>query len=142
MYATAADLEAEVGADRLTALTDRDGDGAADPEAAAKALKQASDEIDAYLAGRYDLPLEAGRAAILKQSAMDIAIYRLAGSTDSALLTEDRRKRFDDAIRFLKGISKGEISIGAPGRAPKPSPPAQVDSGPRRFSRTAMGLPG
>ena len=138
MYATVTDLEGYVGADELTLLADRDGDGARDSGVIEQVLAQTDAEIDGYVAGRYDLPLDAGRAVILKQSAMDIAIYRLC--TNEALLTDSRRQRFEDARRFLRDIARGEISIGQPGRAPQPSAPAVASSAPRRFTRKAMGL--
>ena len=112
-YATAADVAAQYGDDLLLTLADRDGDGTADPGVAEAALADATQEIDSYLAARYDLPLEAGKARLLRRVAVDIAVYRLAGTAD--LVTDERRRRYEDAVRYLTKVSQGQIRLGADG---------------------------
>ena len=134
-YAAPADIGAQYGAETLLLLTDRDGDGQADPGAAERALADATAEIDGYLAGRYALPLESGRAAALRRTAVDIAVYRLAA--DATAATDERRRRYEDAVRFLKGIASGEIRLGTDGVRTPPRARA-LPGPPRRFTRASV----
>jgi phage gp36-like protein len=100
----------------------------------------ASSEIDASLAVRYDLPL-AGTHDILTQYCVDIALYRLAGS--SATMTEELRQRYEDAMKGLADIATGKkrLNIAAePGEDTSESGPNPVTIGgpPRLFSREKM----
>lgn len=108
MYATRTDFETALGADAVALILDRDRDADPDGTSIDQALVNASAEINGYVGARYDLPL-AGPVPILRQTCIDIATYRLANSY--ALLTEDIRLRFEDAIRQLTSISKGLIAL-------------------------------
>lgn len=138
-YATQGDI-AELYGPHALHVADRDGDGLADAAAVTRALEGASDEIDSYLAVRYRLPL-AQPPRILRQHAVDIALYRLALSAD--VLSEEHRRRYEDAIAALKRIAKGEAALVMPvdpeaeddGQGPRPI----VSGGPERiFSRDKM----
>lgn len=107
-YATEVDMLARFGADELTALADRDGNGSADSGMMERALDDASAEIDVYLAGRYALPL-AHVPTVLVRIACDIARYRLWADRAS----DEVRRRYEDARRMLELIAKGDVSIGA-----------------------------
>lgn len=138
-YATEADLQTYLGRDQWVLLTDRDGDGNPDDGVAAQALEQAATTIDTNLAGRYDLPLSDDQAKPLRQTAMDIAAYRL--ETGSPVATELRRERYEDALAFLKLIRDGKATLGAPARAPQPDTPAMsVPPASGRWPRGALGL--
>lgn len=108
-YATLADLTARFGEEELIQLTDRLGAGVVDAVVAGAALAEADAEIDAYLAGRYALPL-AAVPQILVRLACDIARYRLA--TDTPL--EEVRKRYEDARRLLENLAAGRVTLGLP----------------------------
>ena len=112
-YATVAELQEGWGEDVLLQLTDRDRDGAADPGVAETALDDASAEMDGYLGRHYQLPLPDEQRRPLRRIAIDIAVYRL--STDGAAMTKDRRRRYEDALRFLRGVADGRIRLGADG---------------------------
>ena len=110
-YATLAGLISRFGETELVQLTDRTGANAIDTAVVDRAIADAAAEIDGYLQGRYELPL-ATVPAIITAYACDIARYRLFD--DRA--TEQVTKRYDDAIRFLKLVAKGEVQLGtAPG---------------------------
>ena len=132
-YATAEQVTERHGADAVLLLTDRDGDGVADSGAIERALEDASAEIDTYLAAKYDLPLSE-TPAVLTRLAADIAIYRLAVSADRRI--DEHRVRYDDAVKLLVRIAKGEASLGlaSPGQPSR----AWTQSRPRRFSRETM----
>lgn len=138
-YATQADIADLYGPDALY-VADRDGDGVADAVAVTRALSSAKDEIDSYLGVRYRLPL-AAVPGILRQYAVDIALYRLALSRE--VLSEEHRTRYDDALAALKRIAEGKAILVLPadpeaeddGQGPRPI----VSGGPARiFSREKM----
>ena len=137
-YAVPNDVLAAYGEDVAVRLTRRDAgdtEDTVDTAALTAALADASDEIDSYLSARYELPLKDGQGASLKRVAIDIAVYRL--SVDSALLTDDRRSRYEDAMRYLVRLSKGEIRIGAdePPGGPKDRAGPEVEARTRRWGR-------
>jgi phage gp36-like protein len=72
-------------------------------------LIDASAEIDAYIAGRYNLPLPEVPAA-LKAACLDITRYRLSRVRPR----EDVRQRYEDWIRFLRDVAMGKASLGLP----------------------------
>lgn len=108
-YATKQDIIDIYGQDEVDITFDRNGDGAAEDNTVAKCLERASCEIDAYLAAQHQLPI-APPPQLLKYLCVDMALY--AGSMDLGSLTEDRRKRYEDAASLLKMISTGEASLG------------------------------
>lgn len=115
-YATLADLILAFGREAIVQLTDR-----ADPPAevvdqavAAEALGYADNLIDGYLAGRYVLPLKQPQP-MLKGVAQDLAWCRL-----QAELTEDAKRRQDAALRTLRDLAGGMVTL--PGETGAASP--------------------
>lgn len=104
------------------------------------ALDDASDEIDTYLA-RYGLPLAVVPGRVVAVSC-DIAAYRIAG--DAALMTEEKRKRYEDAVRWLEKCSTGAIDLTALVTADDGDPEtdeaveAEITYQERLFTRTSM----
>ena len=76
------------------------------------AIEDASEFIDGHLAGLYALPL-VHPPGVLKGMAIDIAIYNLM--RDGAGLTEDIRKRYEDAQSYLRAVGKGNIQLPGQG---------------------------
>lgn len=107
-YATQADLVAAYGQAEVDQLIDRDGVGGPDPSVLDAALDDADSEIDAYLRGRYTLPLSPVPRLIVR-IAGDIARYRLW----SAQASEEVRARYEDARRVLESIASGKVRLGA-----------------------------
>lgn len=144
-YATQADIVEIYGAHALV-VADRDGDGTPDAAAISRALASASDEIDSHVGVRFALPL-ASTPGMLRQLAVDIAVYRLAQTAD--VLTEELRRRYEDAIALLRRIAEGKATLIFPPADPVEgeegevsvdnSPQPIVVSGPPRlFSRERM----
>jgi phage gp36-like protein len=106
-YATQADIVTLYGANALY-VADHNRDGVADSAAVTRALLSASDEIDTYLAARYTLPLTEV-PGFLRTLTVDIGLYRLALSAD--VLSEEHRKRYEDALGHLKRIARGEAAL-------------------------------
>lgn len=107
-YATLDDIATIHGQDMLLRVADRDGDEQIDEDAVGLALESASSEIDSYVSTRYDVPL-ASPGNMVKQVCVDIAVYRLA--YNHSALTDEMRTRYEDAIAWLKAISKGDAAI-------------------------------
>lgn len=133
-YATSQDIIDRYGNDLLLIIADRDNDGIADAVAIEQAAADADAEIDAYLAGRYQLPM-AEVPGVLKRVAVDIMIYRLAATADVA--TDAQQQRYNDAVKLLDKISKGQVSLGFPTVSTPPSSngAAIVKMPARRFGR-------
>lgn len=131
-YATAQDIIDRYGEDQLLLLTDRNGDDVSDDDVIDRAVADAGAEIDTYLAAKYTLPLPT-IPSVLVRLCVDIVMYRLAASAD--LGTDERRKRYEDAIAVLKRISKGEVSLGMPTPPPSSNGVAFIAGPKRRFGR-------
>ena len=121
----------------LVQLTDRTipATGAIVDAVLNKALADANAEIDGYLIGQYQLPL-ASVPANLEALACDIARYKLFD--DRA--TEQVSKRYDDAVKYLVRVGKGELSLGLDA-ANQPAPPTggpTADGPARVFSRATL----
>jgi phage gp36-like protein len=99
------------------------------------ALEDAAAEIDGWLSPVYRLPLSAP-PPVLTRIACDIALYRL-WQTPREEEIKDMRRRYEDALAWLKEVRSGRITLEAAPAAP-PAASAQ-DSAytvrDRRFGR-------
>lgn len=133
-YASAADLTARFG-EAIQQMVSQD------PMASAKvqvALEDAAAEVDSYLEGRFQLPLQPVPRTILRVSC-DIACYRLLCLLPN-MEVEDARHRFEDAIRTLQAIRDARLDLGLPQASSPPSipTPVLVTSADRMFSRNRL----
>lgn len=146
-YASQSDI-VDIYGEQSLVVAERNGDGTPDVAAIARALTSASDEIDSHVAVRYPLPL-AAVPGILRQLAVDIAVYRLAQTAD--VLTEEIRQRYEDAIAHLRRIAEGKAALVFPPIAPGEGEEGETPEGfddspqpivvagpPRLFSRERM----
>jgi len=94
MYATEQDLVARFGAEigNLKLMV-------SNPDFVKDAIQDATEEINGHIGDRYPLPLP-NVPSNLKRMACDIARYRLYFEQP----TEEVRKRYEDAIAFLKRV--------------------------------------
>jgi phage gp36-like protein len=131
-YAVQQNLIDRFGEQELVQLTDRDGAGVIDAAVLTQGLADADGIINGYLASRYTVPL-ATVPAVIVSMASDIARYYLYD--DAA--TEQVTKRYDDAIRFLSQVAKGELSLGVDdaGDAPASGDLPQFEGGGNVFDR-------
>lgn len=138
-YATPEDIVTLYGSAALY-VADHDRDGEADDTAVLRALQSASDEIDSFIGVRYRLPL-AHVPGILRNHCVDIAVYRLALSAD--VLSEEHRRRYEDAIAHLKRLADGKATLVFPADPEAPDEgtgprPIVSEGPPRLFSRAQM----
>lgn len=130
-YITQQQLVERFGEAELIQLTDRDGSaGAIVTSVLDSAIEDAGSEVDAYVGVRYDLPLATVPVSLVRVVS-DIVRYRLY---DEAA-TEQVRKRYEDAIKFLVGVAKGGITIGELPEELASSGDVRMESGGRVFSR-------
>ena len=136
-YATQQDIVDRYGDDALYVAADRNNDDAIDTAAVARALNDATDEINAYIGKRYVLPLNPV-PTVLTRLCVDIALYRLSTGT---ALTEEKRTRYTDCINLLKGIGNGDADLGIADGSSDPTSvgDAELISNDRQFSRGTMG---
>lgn len=136
-YATQQNMIDRFGQRELIELTDR-GTPATNAIVAAvmdRALADADAEINGYLSAKFTLPLDPV-PGVLERLACDMARYYLYD--DRA--TDQVKDRYNNAVKFLKGVVSGEITIGvdtdnvAPGVSGGPQ-----YSGPERvFTRESL----
>jgi phage gp36-like protein len=134
IYATPADLESYLGTEAYERLCDRDDSGAVDVADVEENLANASSLADSYIAKWIpELIAAAATPHALKQHVMNLAVYLIAG--DNA--TEDMRKRYEDALKWLLQVSRGDASLGIPpvDEDGDTGGVARVVSNPRRLAR-------
>lgn len=115
-YATIADMQARYLDDDLISISDR-GNQAIKPTRVQAALDDASAEIDGYLAMRYTLPLTdavlltpLATPSVLVRACCDIAMY-FAQTLRPKDDIKDARARYDDWIKMLTLMGRGDIQI-------------------------------
>lgn len=137
-YLTLAELENRIGRNALLDVADRDHSGDIDALVVERAIQDASELIDSYLSKRYTLPLSVVPAP-LARIACDLTVHYLAAE---GTITDDKRRRHDDAIKYLSDIALGRVDvIGAAGETVVTSGAGSVEfeSEARLFNRRTMG---
>ena len=102
MYANRADLEARFGEAEIANLEVMQST----PNAIDEALQDATEEIDSYVAVRYQLPLPSVPST-LKRVACNIARYRLYFQQP----TEEIENRYKAEIDYLKRVADGKAIL-------------------------------
>ncbi len=135
-YCTKQDMIDRFGQSELVDLTDRADLGVIDDTVLTRAIDDASAEIDSYLSGRYELPLD-NVPSVLVRFACNMARYHLYDEGAS----EQVNKNYDGAVKFLRAVSKGDASIGpaSDGSEPQTDNTASMESGGRIFGRDGNG---
>lgn len=138
MYTTQQQMVDRFGLEELIQLTDRDGTAGTIVTTVLDAAGVSADAvIDTHLQGRYQLPVAAVPQVLVGIGA-DLRRYFLYDAAASEQVT----KRYDEAMKLLRAIAKGEISLGltAAGEAAGPAGLAQMQSGGRIFDRADSGF--
>lgn len=101
-----------------------------------KGIAAATSEMDSYLATRYTVPLEEPVPQIVNRFCVDIAIYIC--SADAGVLTDEKTKRYERAIAWLKDVAKAvaNLPIEPPSTDAEHLP--QFATQTRLFTRTKM----
>ena len=106
-YAVQQDLIDRFGSKDLIELTDHANVGVIDSTVLARAITDASTEIDGYLAGIYTLPLSTV-PLVVTRLACDMARYYLMGDR----VTDAVAARYKNAVTFLRAVADGKASLG------------------------------
>lgn len=111
-YTTLSDLTARFGDRMIVALTDRGqvATGVIDMTVVSRAITEADAVIDGYLAARYALPVSPV-PALLGDIALAIVIWKLHIAAPDPKIEAD----YKDALRALKDIAAGVITLTAAG---------------------------
>ena len=114
-YATLQELTDRYGAALLVALTDRGevATGMVDSAVVTKALADASEVIDGFLAVKYVIPLVTV-PGLVNDLCKSIAIYKLHITMPEEKIARD----YQDAMKSLRDISDGRLRIPAEGVEP------------------------
>jgi phage gp36-like protein len=138
-YATRQDMIDRFSEAELVQLTDKDAVRADSivETVLERALADASATINAYLAGRYTLPLDPS-PEILRLLACDIARYYLQIQEAGAQV----KARYEGAVKFLGRVASGEIRLGVDAAGAPPAATGtrvQFSSGQKAFGRENFG---
>ena len=147
-YATVSDATTLYGSDYVITSCDRDNSGTLDTASFEMWLDVASDEIDGYFYGHYDLPLANVPRCLIKYC-VDIAIFH--ASADAGPASNNKKERYAAALTYLQAVAAGTIRLireqvpsagaNAPNSAIIVTAETQVDElecGSRRFTRDKM----
>lgn len=115
-YCDIDDILEQVSEDELIGLTDDSGTGVVDT-AVSRSIADADSEIDSYCGTRYAVPFSTVPAIVRKLS-VDIALYNLYSRRSHTDMPAIRQARYDAAIRMLKAVASGLVTLGADGPAP------------------------
>ena len=134
-YSEKADILEQITDEELIQLTDDSGIGSVDDGVVSRAIADADAEIDSYCATRYSVPFS-GVPVMIRKLSVDIALYHLY-SRRQLVVPEERKDRYNAAIRYLRDVAKGIVSLGgdAPAQDTDGGPGATTSKSDRVFSR-------
>lgn len=132
-YCTQADLLEAISEDELIDITDDADAGIVDTDAVTRAIADADAEINGYCAVQYEVPF-ATVPDLVRKLSVDIAIFNLYARRRGA--NEDRRARYDNAIKLLQRVADGTVSLGVDTPSPdnEGGPEATKAAGDRIFT--------
>lgn len=138
-YCTLDDIKTRrIPEEQLIQLTDDADLGMVSLVAVDAAIAEADELIDGHLRDRYTLPLSPV-PGLLVSLAADIAAYRLYGRRALGELPKAIDRAYDNALKVLLRIQRGEISLGvtAPTQAEAPGT-LQISSGGKQFGADTL----
>jgi phage gp36-like protein len=137
MYSTKNDILNQIDEETLIELTDDDKTGVVNETVLNANITDADSEINSYLEGNYTIPLSPVPARI-RSISVDITIYNLYSRRDDTI-PEIRKERYENAMKYLEAVSKGEINLGTSAIQPTTTPDtAVIESQTRKFTRETM----
>lgn len=136
-YATKQNCIDRYGTDLVVTVTDRDNTGSIDETILGKALLDADNEINSYVAGIPGYPFDPVPDSF-EQKACDMAIYFAALPASAA--TDAMRQRYEDAIKYFSAVASGKIRLPYSAGASfiEPNSTADIVQGERIFTRDTL----
>lgn len=135
-YCVKADILKQITEDQLIGLTDDADAGSVDDAIVTEMIARADEIINGYCAQRYTVPFSE-TPGIVKTISIDIALYNLY-SRRSHIMTEERKNRFENAMKLLKDIEAGRVSLGVPAPTENPDRSGSYEGNDRIFTRDDM----
>ncbi len=134
-YAAQQDLVDRFGEQELIQLSDRANVGSIDAAVIGKALADADELIDSYIAARAALPLATVPARLVRVAG-DVARYYLHADAP----TEQVRRAYTDATAWLRDVSLGKATLGDDGVSAAAPVDATVEfvGDDRQFTRSGL----
>lgn len=112
MYSTLEDIKKLLPEATLRQLTDDEKTSSVNEQRVSEAISQADAEIDSYCSQVYQTPFTTV-PPVIKKCSVDMAIYHLYSRRVEAI-PETRATRYKDAIRLLRGVVDGDVSLNIP----------------------------
>ena len=109
-YASQSDMVNLYGLNEVTLCSDYDAAGTIQPNNITNALQAASSLMDRYIAVRYTVPLVVIPDDLIRVCC-DIGMYLMCPAAGT--ISEQKQKRYDQAMAFLKDLSSGKATLGA-----------------------------
>lgn len=101
------------------------------------AVALAGELIDSYCRGKYPVPFSPV-PGVVTRLCLDITTHDLWARRDG--VSEDCRKRYTDAVAYLRDVAGGRVDLGVGGVSSAPeSQPVYIEGSPRIFTRESMG---
>lgn len=110
-YCTLEDIKKAIPEANIIQLTDDVGTGVIDQAKVDEAIAYADELINAYLRGRYQVPLNPV-PELIKRLSVDLAIFHLYSRRFELEMPESMMQRRKEIIRLLEQIQKGVVSLG------------------------------
>ena len=123
-YASQSDLIALWGTKEVTVCSDWDNAGTLNATNVTNALSSASGVMDRYIAVRYAVPLATPVPDDLVRVCCDIAMYMLCPY--ASLITEQKKERHENAMKFLRDLSSGKATLGVAQNIETPAVAADI----------------
>ena len=111
-YATIDDILKQLPEATLIELTDDDDDGVVVVETVTRAIEDADEEIDSFLAVRYSLPFSTA-PRLARKFSVDIAVCNLYARRPGTI-PDERAKNCDRAREMLEKIAGGDLRLDVP----------------------------
>ena len=122
-YCTLSDLKLAIPARALIQLSNDDPSASRmNARVVKEAIRQAEERCDAYLRGRYVLPLSPV-PTVIRDACVYLARHWLyARRPEGADLPEAVTSTYKNAIKLLEDVRDGKLTIGTPSGAAQPEP--------------------
>lgn len=143
-YCTLADLQLSIPGQTLIWLSNDDEAATAiQAEVVGEAVRQAEELVDAYLRGRYNLPLGSADApvpSVVKDITVNLARHWLyTRRPEGADLPDAVTRTYKSSIHMLESIRAGRLTIGVPTGEALPEPgEIKVRAKPQRFTSSLL----
>lgn len=136
-YCTLDDILGGIDEEDVVSYTDDFDTGLVNMANVDKAILGADALIDSFVARRYTVPVDPV-TDMIRELAVDIAIYKICSRRSQA--PEERRQKYDDAVKYLEKIASGKAVLPEAASAPAGSSDhaVSVSSNTRVFSRESM----